>query len=121
MLHALFYLNPGDLPEKQLEKIVELSGILETPIGYRAYESQLANQGGEEYYTRIVWPFEQAMIHIGAKKFGLNRVAKVSSRVMQHLDTAPECFVLEDKEIRKDGCDPQLWTIATKKYFERNP
>ena len=50
----------------------------------------------------------------------LKEVQEISSRIMKVLDTDPEIFIINDKnknEIKKGGNDPQLWTIATKKYF----
>ena len=67
---------------------------------------------------RTIWPFEQAIINIGARKFGIRRVKNISSKIMKVLDSDPEIFVIDGKEIKKGGCDPQLWTIAAKKYFE---
>lgn len=45
-------------------------------------------------------------------------VEEVSLRVMSYLDTYPEILVVDADRIQKYGCDPQLWTIAAKKYFE---
>ncbi|GBE20521.1 MAG TPA: hypothetical protein ENG87_00650 [Candidatus Pacearchaeota archaeon] len=120
-LHSLFYLNPEDLSKKQLEKIVKSSKVLETPIGYRT----LAVKGvkyGDYDYSQQVWPFEQAIIHSGARKFGLPGIADVSSRIMNMLEknSSPEIIIVDKKKFIKNSCDPQLWTLAAKKYFESN-
>ena len=40
-------------------------------------------------------------------------------RVRRHLDTDPEILgVGPDGKTVKIGCDPQLWTIAAKRYFD---
>jgi len=129
-LHLLYFLEQGDLSEKQLHRIVESSKVLETPVGYRLLNPSIVKDviGGkkngiilhvvEGYHESTVWPFEQAIIHNGAKKFDLNHVAEVSSRVFPHLDSEPEYFVIKGQEIEKGGCDPQLWTVAAKKYFD---
>jgi glycogen debranching enzyme len=117
-LHALFYLEPEDLSDEQLKKIVESSTELETPLGYMALSPRLTEKVKNPYHAKTVWPFEQAIIHNAARKFGLERVAKVSSQITRWLDTDPEIFILDGKEVRKSGCDPQLWTIAAKKYFK---
>lgn len=139
-LHALFYLDSDDIPAHYPERIVESSRVLESPAGYRTLDPGVALEidegmdsrimpgfeGAAEdsrilYHTRSVWPFEQAMIHGGAKKFGLERPLEVTSRVMSWLeDTDTEYFILEDGgKIKKAGCDPQLWTIAAKHYFRQ--
>ncbi len=118
-LHSLFYLNREDLSKEKLEGIVSSSRELETPIGYRTLNPLVAESMKDKYHASTVWPFEQAIIHAGAKKFGLEKIEKISERIIPYLDSAPEIFILENKEIRKGGCDPQLWTIATKKYFEK--
>ncbi|MCD6229691.1 MAG: hypothetical protein J7K00_02730 [Candidatus Diapherotrites archaeon] len=131
-LHMLFYLEPGDLKNKQLEGIIETSKKLETPIGYRTLERKAADNIKSEYHSRAVWPFEQAIINSGAAKHriwaekykfaglakSLKHVEEVSLRIKSKLDTAPETFILNNPEIKKGGCDPQLWTIAAKKYFK---
>lgn len=116
-LHALFYLDQDDLPKEVREGIVASSETLETPVGYRTLSAQLAEEMNDQYHGLTVWPFEQALIHIGARKFGLKRVEEVSERVTKYLDTDPELFVIGDG-ITKAGCDPQLWTIAAKEYFK---
>ncbi|MBI4834493.1 MAG: hypothetical protein HY811_06720 [Planctomycetes bacterium] len=117
-LHALFYLEPGDLSPDKIKAIAESAKALETPIGYRTLSPELAGELKSSYHTRTVWPFEQAIIHAGAKKFGLKHVMEVSERILPVLDTDPEIFVLEDNECKKGGCDPQLWTLAAKEYFK---
>ncbi len=118
-LHALFYLSPNDLPRQHVERIVKTSQELETPLGYRTLSLSALNHMKDTYHTNTVWPFEQAIIHEGAGKFGLGNVQEVSSRVKLYLDTDPELFVLEGEgSIKKGGCDPQLWTIAAKEYFK---
>jgi len=117
-LHALFYLEPGDISEEMVRKIVESSSKLETPLGYRTMSHEVAERTKNPYHTRTVWPFEQAVINIGAKKFGLKQVEEVSSRIREWLDTDPEIFILNGEDVKKGGCDPQLWTIAAKRYFQ---
>jgi glycogen debranching enzyme len=117
-LHALFYLEPDDLPSNRIKAIAKSAKILETPIGYRTLSPLLAGKLKSSYHTRTVWPFEQALIHEGAKKFGLKHVMEVSARIIPALDTNPEIFILEEEKHKKGGCDPQLWTIAAKEYFK---
>lgn len=116
MLHALYYLEQGDLNEDEIASIVAHSKELETPIGYRTM-APTQHQMMDSYHSKTVWPFEQAIIHQGAKKFGLERILEVSSNIMANLDTDPEIFIVDGNNFRKGGCDPQLWTIAAKRYF----
>ena len=127
-LHALFYLSPGDMSNEQLNRIVDASIVLETPLGYRTLDPELTSSIKDDtermknlfaYHTSTVWPFEQAAIYAGARRFELKRPMEVSSRIMSWIpDSDPEIFILnEDGTSRKGGCEPQLWTIAAKKYF----
>ena len=127
-LHALFYLSLGDLSIEQLKQIVDASIVLETPLGYRTLDPKLASSIKDDtekmndsfaYHRSTVWPFEQGIIHMGARKFGLKRPMEVSSRIVSWiLNSDPEIFILDENgTIRKGGSDPQLWTIASKKYF----
>ncbi len=116
-LHALYYLEPGDLSSEQAGQIARSSEVLETPAGYRTLDPALAAHLKSGYHARTVWPFEQALLHAAALRFDLPHVAEVAGRVMPFLDTDPEILTLEDGEIRKGGCDPQLWTLAAKRYF----
>ncbi len=132
-LHMLFYLEPGDLKNKQLERIIESSKKIETEIGYRTLEPEFANKIKSEYHSRTIWPFEQAIINNGAMKHrlwaerygfadlakSLRHVEEISSRIVSKLDTDPEIFILGNPKTEKGGCDPQLWTIAAKKYFKK--
>lgn len=117
-LHALFYLEREDLQKEQLERIIQSATEIETPAGYRVLTPQLTHKIEDQYHANTVWPFEQAIIHSGAKKFDFPHVQEVSSRVISYLDTDPEILTLNESKVKKGGCDPQLWTIAAKKYFE---
>jgi hypothetical protein len=121
-LHSLMYLEKDDLTKKQLKRILKSSKILETPIGYRTSGVKGAKYGNYDY-SEQVWPFEQAIIHAGAEKFSLRRVKRVSSRIMSALkdDYLPEIILVnpgKKNNLKKHGCDPQLWTLAAKIYFE---
>lgn len=118
-LHALFYLEKNDLTKEMLNVIVKISKFLETDIGYRVLEPKKARLIKSPYHSRTVWSYEQAVIHAGARKFGLKGVMGVAGRIMKVLDTSPELFYIDDsgKKYEKGGCSIQLWTIAAKKYF----
>jgi len=119
ILHALFYLEISDISDEQLVNILDSSKVLETPVGYRVLEPRLDSEE-KGHYSNQVCPFEQAIIYIGAKKFGIKKLQEVSLRVMDVLDSDPEILVISEDKIKKAGPDPQLWTIAAKKYFEEH-
>lgn len=123
-LHLLYYLEPDDIPLEKIESLVDSMRVLETTHGYRTMaEIQKYSSGLEvgegEYHAQTVWPFEQAFIHMAAKKFGLFHVMEVSERVAKFLDTFTEIFMIDESGFRKDGAQNQLWTIAAKAYFDR--
>jgi len=121
-LHILAYLDPEDPEIKKMAARVEMSSrSLETLCGYRSASEDLTSQMKDQYHSGAsVWVFEQAIIHYGGKKFGLPRVQRVSRRVRPYLDTDPEILGFDHHgEIIKIGCDPQLWTIAAKQYFDK--
>lgn len=120
-LHALFYLEKNDISTKQLEKIVESSQVLKTPVGYRTLAPELAEKMEDMYHANTVWPFEQAFIYMGARKFGVKDVAETSSRIVDYLENScNEIFIVESNgKIKEGGCEIQLWTSAAKSFFER--
>lgn len=118
VLHILYYLDCEDISSENLSICLERSSYLETEAGYRALGGSASKYSGDYYHSNTVWPFEQAAIHYGAKKFGLDKVKRVSFRVFDYLDTSPEILIISDDKISKGNNDPQLWTIAAKGYFE---
>lgn len=118
-LHALFYLKKGDLSKKTLNEIVNSSKILKSSAGYRTINIKGAKYGKADYSLQV-WPFEQAIIHAGAKKFKLFQAIKISSKIincLKKIKSYPELLIVNKNKIIKKGCDPQLWTIAAKNYF----
>lgn len=118
VLHLLFYLEPGEIPAEDLRRNVQAAARLATVCGYRTLDPALEAPEKDPYHARTVWPFEQAFIHIGLVKHGFTEEAQIAARVMEFLDSEAEYFLLEDEGPRKAGCDPQLWTIGAKKYFQ---
>lgn len=115
-LHSLYYLEKKDIPKKKLEEIVETSKKLETPVGYKT----TYNHNKKGYHSDSIWPFEQAFIYAGAKKFKLQHVKDVASRIVEALGNDNSEYLFYNSKtgrIHKKGCNPQLWTIASKLYF----
>lgn len=117
-LHALYYLNGTDLSGIQVEAIERSSEVLETSIGYMNMRPEDAPKVDYNYHANTIWPFEQALIHAGAGKFGLARVQRVCERVLRAVDGRdPETLQIRVTTEDAPSCDPQLWTIAAKQYF----
>lgn len=68
-LHSLFFLEPGDLPVRMVEKIIDSSKVLETDIGYRVLDPTTAQKVDDPYHAETVWNHEQAVIQIAALKY----------------------------------------------------
>ena len=119
-LHASFYLDKEDLTISQISRIKEQSKKLETIYGFRTLSEEDSQFTNNSYHSKTIWPFEQAIINIGAKKFNLKEIQNISHRITNYLKTNPEFLKIENNGVVYGGCDPQLWTIASKKYFE-NP
>ena len=75
---------------EKINEILRNAMILETKIGYSTLDPNLGDKIKNGYQSRTVWPFEQAIIYEGAKKFGLKKIMKISSRILEYLDTNPE-------------------------------
>jgi len=133
-LHALAYLEPGDLPPDILERIIRSSEVLETDWGYITLDPESAEAVGDDYHTKKIWPQEQAEIHKGAKRHiewsrrigyrnlteGLMHVMAVSQRPTPFYKANPGSYPeLLSKNGSPDGCDPQFWGAAAAHYFLR--
>jgi len=118
-LHALFYLGKEDLTKNDLKTIVKVSRVLESSLGYMALDPHKIDLCKNNSHCAALWPYEQALIHEGARKFGLNNIKKVSERIKRSLRGNPEFFSTDKKgsKFKDSGNDLQLWTIAAKKYF----
>lgn len=121
-LHLLYYLEPGDLPDTKIEKIIYNTRILESELGFMTLNrheewlnTDITNHTG--YHSNTVWPFEQAFIHKAARDFDLNGVADIAARIYKYLDSFPELFIIGNNGFVKGGSEIQLWTIAAAKYF----
>ncbi len=119
-LHSLYYLQPEDLTDDQLNYIITSALELETDFGYRTNSADFCDLL-DSYHSCTLWPFEQGFIYLGAQKFGLSYQMQVCKRVMKTLDTEPEILLFHSnngQEYKKAGNDPQLWTYAVKKFFD---
>mmetsp|Transcript_34606 Transcript_34606/g.55778 ORF Transcript_34606/g.55778 Transcript_34606/m.55778 type:complete len:243 (-) Transcript_34606:174-902(-) len=118
-LHMLAYLDPEDLPPHKPgipEMIERTSKPLKTSIGYKTF------QGTGSYPSENVWPFEQAMINMGAKRHGLREASEISQRCKKALDESftqgmvPEYYV-QTTDWTEAGCSIQLLSVGAWAYF----
>mmetsp|Transcript_9720 Transcript_9720/g.14562 ORF Transcript_9720/g.14562 Transcript_9720/m.14562 type:complete len:539 (-) Transcript_9720:120-1736(-) len=131
-LHMLAYLESGDLSENVIFKLQNSSRILETPIGYLSGLS--LTKGGSQrrnsYHEGNVWPFEQALIYLGASRFGLDHVASVAMRILAPMakmakrGNFPEYFARKSQVTGMTswvsaGSKVQLWTIGAYQNLSR--
>ena len=126
-LLMLFYLEKGDISEGCVESIINASAVLETSAGYLTWDPRISRASVDDpdsdYYDKaMLAPFVQAMVDIGAKRFGKIEPQRVAKRVIPYLSGSnPELLIVtEDGGIVKDGVEEQLWTAAAKIYFAAN-
>jgi glycogen debranching enzyme len=115
-LHILAYVPPvyrDLLPLKEMERRAE---VLYTPAGIACTPELIANTLPDKYHGYAVWPFEQALIHYGSKKFGLTEPAKVAEASAEHIHNGNE-LVHITPEVLPGGNDRQLWSVAARLYF----
>ncbi len=121
MLHMLAYLERGDLDDEKLGAIRRAAEQLATPYGYRTYAPNQIDYDPHNYHLGAIWPFEQALIVIGAVRHGQNDMADVAARALDMLDEEgfPELVYWEEggvlegaRSVPEQGCDLQLWTLA---------
>ena len=121
MLHMLAYLEPGDISKRHLLAIEQAAQHLVTPYGYRTYAHGHPGYDPHAYHLGAIWPFEQAIIALGAMRHGLCHVREVANRVIDVLEVEgfPELVYWSGESpiesalsVPGQGCDLQLWTLA---------
>ncbi len=118
ILHALWYLEPSDLSKKMILTIMKTAEALETPAGYRVLSLNDAKSLSNPYHSATIWPFEQAVIHMGAQKFGLDKLQKTTEQIIDYFKDFHEILIQKD-ELEFGGNAPQLWTVAAADYFQK--
>lgn len=115
-LHALAYIPRRHRSELPLEAIRRRAEGLETAAGYSCTTRRGDAQLDDHYHGYTVWPFEQALIHYGAGKFGLDAIAGVTERVAGHIGEGTERLKLIPS-VAPIGNPRQLWSVAAGEYF----
>lgn len=115
-LHALLYLERGEIAPRDAERIVAYSEQLATRVGYLPAIAQTHDV--DAYHTSYVWVHEQALLHAAARRHGLVRAEEVASRIIPTLDRGfPE--LVEPATSMPAGNRTQLWSIGAHLYFQR--
>lgn len=119
-LHMLAYLEPADVPARCLEAIQTASARLKTQYGYRSYAPNQAEYAPDAYHLGSIWPYEQAFIAKGARRFGMDRVFRGATLILRALEELgfPELVVWNGQSLSGSGCDVQLWTCVVPHAFE---
>lgn len=121
-LHSLAYIPQRYSKYLPLEAISNRAVQLSTPFGYMCTPIDISNQLSDNYHGSSVWIFEQAMIHYGANKFGLDKEKKIASLIADHILEGQELLAIDYDHIGQitptpAGNNRQLWSIAAKEYF----
>jgi glycogen debranching enzyme len=116
-LHALLYLDPGDIGRPDAMKIVGYSEQLVCGWGYLP---ALPLSGTvDPYHTRYVWVHEQALLHEAARRHGLDRPQHVAARILPAFDAGFPELVDPTEGPTTAGNPTQLWAVGAYLYFER--
>lgn len=121
-LHALAFIPAIYTDLLPLADIRARANMLETPFGYMCTPPHIGEQLSDQYHGAKVWTHEQAIIHYGATKFGLNDEAIVAASVAGHINEGQELLDIEQEENgemrpQPAGNGKQLWAVAAKEYF----
>ena len=116
-LHALAYI-PAEYENKlPLAVIAERARELATPYGYLCTPQPVGESLTDRYHGDTVWVFEQAMMHYGAAKFGLEEEAMVARRIEPYINDGQELYGYEGGSLVPRGNSRQLWSVAAAVYF----
>lgn len=119
-LHTLAYIPKVFAVQLPLHQIAARAAALETAAGFACVPQTAAAHLIDTYHGYVVWPYEQAMIHYGASKFGLQPQAKVAQRVKPFIKSGQELLDIEP-HIKPRGNPSQLWSAAAMQYFSKSP
>jgi glycogen debranching enzyme len=117
-LHALLYLDPGEIDSADAMKVGAYSEQLACNWGY--LPALPLSEDVDPYHTRYVWVYEQAMLHQAARRHRLERPLAVAARVLPAFDSGfPELVDPADGSVAV-GNAMQLWSVGAYLYFERD-
>ena len=115
-LEALAYINPSQLPIGYAKKIEDYMKSLETDAGYRA---GIPVADDLDMYHMQIWTHSQAIMHVGARRYGLGHAEAVTQRITQFIDrnTGDYPELVNASTYDLNGNLQQLWAMAADAYF----
>lgn len=119
-LHSLAYIPKTYRDQLPLDAIRQRADSLITDAGIACTPADISAKLTDTYHGNVVWMFEQALIHYGASKFGMNDVADITKRCIPHIGSGQE-LVDVSPTIQPRGNGRQLWSVAAKIYFSDEP
>ena len=117
-LHALLFLDPDEISARDASRIARYSDQLATEFGYLPALPQ--SEEVDPYHTRYVWVHEQALLHCAARRHGLTRAERVTSRIVPVLGQGFPELVDPASGSTGVGNVTQLWSIGAYLYFLRH-
>ncbi|GAC1387491.1 MAG: hypothetical protein NVS1B7_0890 [Candidatus Saccharimonadales bacterium] len=115
-LHALAYIPKDFYAMLPLNSIKHRAKTLITEAGITCTSQAIGEQLSNQYHGYVVWIFEQALIHYGCQKFGLDELQAIAKRCIPYMNKGEELLTIIP-EIKPTGNDRQLWSVAAKIYF----
>lgn len=119
-LHALAYIPATYKTILPLPSIAKRAKSLTTKAGIACTPADIGLLLPDQYHGYVVWMFEQALIHYGCKKFGLNNLAQVANRCQPYIHNGQELISVVPS-IEPLGNKHQLWSVAADIYFSDEP
>ncbi len=121
-LHALAYIPSEYAGLLPLDNIKARAARLATPFGFQCTPTEVATTLSDRYHGDRVWVIDQAFIHYGAQRFGLDGEAFTAAAVAPYIDEGQELFKVYADDDGKllpipDGNPRQLWSVAAAEYF----
>lgn len=122
-LHALAYIPREFKDLLPIDSIQRRAKVLKTPFGFMCTPEAIAKQLNDSYHGDVVWVFEQAMIHYGARKFGIQDEALTAASISEIIGDGQELFGIKTDDRGQIlpvamGNKDQLWSRAANQYFE---
>lgn len=115
-LHSLAYIPQSYIPLLPTKAIMARAESLVTPAGIACSPRDIGLNLSDTYHGYKVWPFEQALIHYGCRKFGFDSLAHMTERCKSYVGEGQELLALLPA-IAPAGNGRQLWSVAAKIYF----
>jgi glycogen debranching enzyme len=121
-LHSLAYIPTTYAALLPLGAIRQRAAQLATPFGYYCTAPAAGRRLRDSYHGSKLWVVDQAFIHYGASRFGLQREASIARTIAPHIGQGQELFGLRSlgrgtPQLIPQGNNRQLWSVAAAEYF----